>query len=211
MNESHQLDRSVGKAILVCAKNIDAPCESDDALMQRVAQGDSAAFARLVALHMPRIVSVAWRMTGSRSDADDVAQEAFARVWVNAPKWRPTAQGGASLGTWLYRVVMNLCIDRKRRVRPESIDNVPEPEDERPDAACRIAERQMAERVREAIAALPERQRAVLVLCHYEGMSNIAAAASMAVSVGAVESLLIRARRTLKDRLAKTYAELGEG
>ena len=211
MSDSRRNSESGGTSIVTRVIDMEAEAESDDALMQRIAQGDSAAFSRVVALHMPRILSVAWRMTGSRPDADDVAQEAFARVWINAPKWRPASQGGASLGTWLYRVVMNLCIDRKRRVRPEAIDSVPEPEDDRPDAAYHIAERQMAERVKAAIAALPKRQRAALVLCHYEEMGNIAAAAALNISVGALESLLIRAKRALKDRLAETYAELGEG
>ena len=173
-------------------------------------QGNSAAFATLVARHMPRTVGMAWRMTGSRADGEDVAQDAFARVWLHAPKWQAGREGGGTFSTWLYRVVMNLCIDRARRPRTELLDETNDPVDEREDAAARLQERAMAANVAREVQALPDRQRAALVMCFYEGLSNGEAAAIMSLSVGAVESLLVRARRTLKDRLATTYAELAE-
>ncbi len=184
--------------------------ENDEALMMLIGQGDPAAFSTLVARHMPRTVGMAWRMTGSRADGEDVAQDAFARVWLHAAKWQAGREGGGLFSTWLYRVVMNLCIDRARRPRSEVLDETNEPVDEHENAALRMEERDTAAQVAQAVRALPERQRMALVMCFYEGLSNGEAAAIMSLSVGAVESLLVRARRTLKDRLAGTYAELAE-
>jgi RNA polymerase sigma-70 factor (ECF subfamily) len=101
--------------------------------------------------------------------------------------------------TWLYRIGHNLCVDRLRRQRELPIDNVAEPvehaETADPDAI------RLQGIVRREIAALPERQRTALVLCHHQGMTNIEAAQILGVSVDALESLLARARRTLREKL----------
>ena len=88
--------------------------DSDDELLSRVAAGDPAAARALVARKLPRLLSLAGRMLSDRSEAEDVAQEAFVRVWKQAPKWRP---GAARFDTWLHRVALNLCYDRLRRRR----------------------------------------------------------------------------------------------
>ncbi len=178
--------------------------------MLRIGRGEAEAFSRLVARHMNRVIGMAWRVTGSRADGEDIAQDAFARVWIHAAKWRPAAEGGAQFSTWLYRVVMNLCIDRKRRPRSEPLESADDHADERENAHDRVAEREVSAKVAEAVAHLPERQRMALVLCFYEGVSNQEAAAIMSLSVGAIESLLVRARRTLKERLSGLYAGLAE-
>ena len=85
--------------------------DSDEALMARVARGDERAFQVLSRRHLPAMLGLARRILGSTADAEDVAQEAFLRVWTHAPRWRPLAQ----FRTWLTRVVVNLCLDRKRR------------------------------------------------------------------------------------------------
>src|SRR5215510_11711305 len=90
---------------------------TDEDLMMRVGTGDRIAYGELVRRHLDRTIGFAQRVTGSRGDAEEVAQEAFLRVWTKAPNWR-AADGGsapARFTTWLYRVVVNLCIDRKRR------------------------------------------------------------------------------------------------
>jgi RNA polymerase sigma-70 factor (ECF subfamily) len=171
----------------------------DEALMQRVAEGDHAAFAALVERHLDRAVALAQRITGNRSDAEELAQEAFLRVWVNAPRWRPE---GALFRTWLTRVLVNLCIDRRRRPAFSPLEAAGDPADERTDALDALAARQSAAHVQAAIGELPARQRAALVLCYFEGLSNIEAAAALETSIGALESLLVRARRTLGARLA---------
>src|SRR5215470_7956725 len=96
--------------------------DGDDELMRRAGLGDRAAFSRLVARHLARATGVAGRITGNRSDAEELVQEAFLRAWLKAPDWEAQAdrtvvdgRGGASFATWFYRVLVNLCIDRKRR------------------------------------------------------------------------------------------------
>lgn len=172
----------------------------DDRLMARVAGGDRAAYAALVTLHLDRVLAVARRVLGSRSDAEDVAQEVFLRVWTRAAEWRP---GRARLSTWLYRVTVNLCIDRQRQ-RPahRGIEEAAERPDPAAGAEETLAARQRQKLVEQAVAELPERQRSAVALCYTAGLSNAAAAEALDVSVGALESLLVRAKRTLRARLA---------
>src|ERR1700751_3527140 len=105
--------------------------ESDDALMRRAGSGDKAAFAVLVRRHLARATAVAQRIVANRSDAEEIVQETFLRCWQKAPEWLPAndradpawgdAGGRAQIGTWLYRVLVNLCLDRRRRPRPVEI------------------------------------------------------------------------------------------
>jgi RNA polymerase sigma-70 factor (ECF subfamily) len=184
---------------------------SDETLMAAIAAGDQAAFARLVDRHLARTVGLATRLMGSRTEGEDVAQDAFLRVWSHAARWRPIGNGGnARFTTWLYRIVVNLAIDRKRRPTMGAIDDVDEPADEADDGFRRIHRQQVSDAVTAAMARLPERQRIALTLCFFEGMSNIEAGEVMSLSVGAVESLLVRARRTLRQELSEIYGELSE-
>lgn len=173
--------------------------DSDDALMRRVAGGDAAAFEDLAARHMRRAVALAQRLTGNPSDADEIAQDAFLRVWQHAGRWEP---GRARFATWLYRIVVNLAIDRKRRPGFQPLDTVAELADGEPDAVERIAERQTAALVDRALLALPERQRAAVVLFHQEGLSLRQAAEVLGIGEDAIESLLARGRRALRAALA---------
>ena len=182
----------------------------DDELMRRIGNGDRQAFTILVGRHLARAVSTARRLVGSQFDAEEVAQEAFTRVWTHAADWRPAAKGGAQFTTWLYRIVVNLCIDRRRRPGFDSIDERPEPVDATPGALSGLEDAAVSKQVNAALAELPERQRAALTLCFYEGLSNAEAAEILSLSVGAIESLLVRARRTLRERLQDTFRELAE-
>jgi len=185
---------------------------SDETLMVAIATGDRLAFARLVERHLARTVGLGTRLMGSRADGEEIAQEAFARVWSHAARWRPMGSGGnARFTTWLYRIVVNLAIDRKRRPVHAPMDDVDEPMDEADDGFRQIHRRQVSEAVTGAMMQLPERQRVALSLCFFEGMSNIEAGKIMALSVGAVESLLVRARRSLRQELGQVYDELSEG
>ncbi len=181
---------------------------TDDVLMQAIGQGDQAAFTVLVGRHLGRVTAMAWRMSGSYADGEDIAQEAFARVWVHAPKW--DMAGTARFTTWLYRIVLNLAIDRKRRRVMQPLEEAGEVADERADAFDGLNRSQVAAAVGRAVRDLPERQRMALVLCFYEELSNIEAARVMEVSVGAVESLLIRAKKTLRQTLRGLHDEAPE-
>jgi RNA polymerase sigma-70 factor (ECF subfamily) len=183
----------------------DAPDnESDDDLMRRAGTGDRRAFTRLVERHFKRTVGLAGRIVRNRSDAEEIVQEAFMRAWTKAPDWRSKVEraDGALFSTWFYRVVVNLCIDRTRRPIMSPIDDAAEVADPAPAGDDVVARAETARRVGDAMARLPERQRTALSLCHFEGMSNIEAAAILDITVGALESLLVRARRALKVELA---------
>lgn len=194
-----------------CRRAVSDP-RSDEALMAAIAVGERSAFATLVERHLARTVGLATRLMNSRTDGEDIAQEAFARVWSHAARWRPIGSGGsARFSTWLYRIVVNLAIDRKRRPTMGAIDDVEEPADEADDGFRTIHRRETTDAVSAAVLRLPERQRVALILCFFEGMSNVDAARAMSLSVGAVESLLVRARRTLRQELASAYEELTEG
>lgn len=172
---------------------------SDDELVALVAQGDENACRILVDRHLPRMIALARRMMGNQADAEEVAQEVFLRVWTHADRWEP---GRAQFTTWLHRVATNLCLDRLRRHTTDDIDSIPEPMSDEPGPDVVLEQQQLSERVEKALQALPSRQRAAVTLTHFQGMTNIEAAEMLEISVEAVESLLGRARRALKDSLA---------
>jgi RNA polymerase sigma-70 factor (ECF subfamily) len=173
--------------------------DPDEEVLSRVARGDPAAVRALVARKLPRILSLAQRMLGDAAEAEDVAQEAFVRVWKQAPRWRP---GRAKFDTWLHRVALNLCYDRLRRRREVVTDTVPDTPDPGPAPDRGLEAADVAGRVSQALQALPDRQREAIVLCHYQELGNIEAASVMGVSVEALESLLGRGRRSLRAALA---------
>jgi RNA polymerase sigma-70 factor (ECF subfamily) len=147
-------------------------------------------------------------MLNDRAEAEDVAQETMLRLWRMAPDWRAD---GAALGTWLYRVASNLCIDRLRRRRGAPADAAPEVADASPGAQARLEAADRAAALGAALARLPERQRLAVVLRHLEERPNPEVAAILEISVEAVESLLARARRALAAELVPRRAELGFG
>lgn len=172
--------------------------ETDEVLMARIRAGDQAAYRALVHRHLKRAYALARRMCGSDAEAEDIAQDAFLQVWQRRDHW---TDEGAKFTTWLYRVVVNRCIDHRRRPAGEDLDSVPEPQDHAPDAVTHIQRRQVAARLRDAQDRLPPQQRAALALYYNEGLSNAEVATIMQISVTAVESLLKRARQQLRTLL----------
>ena len=170
----------------------------DDALMLRVAARDAEAFRVLVDKHAGKAHRIAWRMLGDPVEAEDVAQEAMLKLWEQADRWQA---GSAGVGAWLNRVATNLCLDRLRRRRFASDEDVPERVDETPLADARIDSEWMRRRAMQAVQSLPDRQRAAIVLTYYEECSNLAAAEILGLNIKAFESLLLRARQALKAAL----------
>jgi len=168
--------------------------------MARVASGDERAFRILARRHVPRSVGLARRILGNGADAEDVAQEAMLRVWTNAPRWKPIA----SFKTWLTRIVVNLCLDRKRKTPFSPLEAAGEVADPTPDAAAQRETSDESRRVDAAIDALPDRQRAAIVLTYREGLSNAQTAEVLETTVKAVETLLVRAKQSLRDALGES-------
>ncbi len=179
---------------------------SDEALLVAFGNGDREAAAMLTARLAPPVLGFAARMLGDQAEAEDVAQEAMLRLWKAAPGWR---QGEARVSTWVYRVTRNLCIDRMRKRRMVDLEDVPEPADEALGASETLMQADRARALQQAMARLPERQRAAVVLRHVEGRANPEIAEVLGVSVEAVESLTARGKRALAGLLAGRREELG--
>jgi len=172
--------------------------DSDDALMEQIKAGDQAAFNRLLARHLSTIHRYVVRLTHSHADADELAQETFLRVWSKAGTYRP---GTVRFTTWLHRIAHNLCMDQLRRTQPEPLEDPDEHPSEQ-SGPERLAEaRETAVRLERALAALPAAQRAALLLTEVQGFSNKQVADIMNLGVRAAESLLARARRTLREQV----------
>ena len=177
---------------------VDAHVDDPDlALLRAAGLGDQSAALQLVRTHAPALQRLAWRMLGDEQEAQDVVQESCLRLWRVAGEWRP---GEARISTWLHTVAMNLSRDRLRRRREtypvESFEwlageDSPEQDMERDRRSARV---------QQALTQLPERQREALILSHFEGYSQSEAATVLGVSVEALESLLSRARRSLRQR-----------
>ena len=170
----------------------DAVMESDETLMEAAGRGELAAFERLVRRHQATAWRMALRLLGNAADAEDVAQDALLRLLDAAPRYRPEAR----FTTYLYRIVSRLCLDRLRRrpppaELPEAVEASPTP----PEAAL-YRERDQA--VAAALAALPPRQRLVIVLRYFEGLAGAEIAEIAGTSPKAVERLLARGRTTLE-------------
>jgi len=186
---------AVGTRSVQAAELVDGDAE----LLRAVAGGDRAAFDRLSRRHLDRDYGVALRMTGSRADAQDVVQDVFLRLWQRPDAWRP---GQAQFSTWLYRVVVNRCLDLKRRPKGTDLDSVEEPQAPDANAEDSLLDAERSRALDDAVNHLPERQRAAIVLTYTAGLRNAEAASAMDISVKAFEALLVRAKRELRDFLA---------
>ncbi len=178
--------------------------EDDEMLVAAAGRGDEQAFNRLVQRHAPRLHAVVRRHIGSSDDADEIVQDAFWKAWKASSRWQP---GGARFSTWLYRVAVNRSIDHlraTRRRREVTVDEVPDALDASAGADAAADQRQILGLMRQAIDQLPDRQRLAVLLSTGEEKSNAEIALIMESSEGAVEQLLVRARRSLR----KTYRDL---
>jgi len=179
----------------------------DRVLMTRVARQDQRAYRELIDRHLGAILALARRMLRDDAEAEDIAQETFLRLWRSAETIDLGVQG---LRPWLRRVASNLCIDRVRSAkRTVVVDEVPEGAQPASQTAG-LSEKDLARRVDEALKALPERQRLALTLFNHEGMSQVEIGNLMGISDEAVESLLARARRSLRKSLENEWKGLLE-
>jgi RNA polymerase sigma-70 factor, ECF subfamily len=173
--------------------------------MARVQRHDQQAFRCLLDRHAGPLRNFLYRLSQNPDDADDLCQETFLRVWQHAGRWQA---GRVQFNNWLFRIGQNLAIDRFRKQRERNMDEAPEATDESTDPRRALSQSETAARLRAAIAELPERQRTALVLCHFQGLSYQQAAAVLDVSLEALESLVSRARRTLKQQLKPIFDDI---
>ena len=179
--------------------------ETDENLIVRVAQGDIRAFELLVTRYQKQALRAAQRFVFDRQEAEDLAQEAFLIVFRKAHKYEPKA----SFKTWFFTILLNLCRNAAKKKKPVYLDlqaseaEIPaRPDAANQDPASQFDQQQLQLALAKAIHKLPENQRAAFILCHYENFSYAEAARSIGVSVKAVESLLVRAKRALRGELA---------
>jgi RNA polymerase sigma-70 factor (ECF subfamily) len=186
----------------------------DLAWMERVKNGDTAAFQLLVEAHQYRVIGTVAKMLGDELDAEDLAQQVFIRVWRSAPRYEPTAK----FTTWLFKITRNLVFNelrRRRRHATQSLDIEPDEEHQpiqaadlsskAPDLAMLDAEMQTA--IQAAIDQLPEMQRMAIVLRRYDEFSYEEIAEILELSVPAVKSVLFRARTELREKLRQYLHE----
>jgi RNA polymerase sigma-70 factor, ECF subfamily len=180
----------------------------DIRLMELVSTEDMDAFEKLVERHQRLVVGTVGRMLGTHSDAEDIAQQVFLRVWRNAKRYVPRAK----FTTWLLKITRNLVFNElRRRSRHPQVPLQSEPEEEErplkdehavaPDAS--LLEQELQEAVDAAIAKLPETQRMAVILRRYEELSYEEIAETLEQSVSAVKSLLFRARTELRASLQR--------
>ena len=189
----------VGEAIVgrsTLAQSGQSEVGQDDAqLIAAVARRDASAFRTLAERHAAGLHRLAWRLLADASEAEDVVQESLLRMWDHAAAWKPV---GGGVPAWLRRIATNLCLDRLRRRARMSDEAPPDIVDDRMAADQRIDADRLGDVARRALAALPDRQRAAVVLTYYEQLSNAAAAELMEMKLKAFESLLVRARTALR-------------
>lgn len=198
------------------------PDDPDGPVLQRVVEGDVESFGVLVERHQERLWRVCERLLGDPDEARDAVQEAFLKAFRGAAGYRPQGR----VYTWLYRIAVNHCLNRLRRRRvvrflsfssrggKDEDENEPaswDPADTGPDAERRLASRRRWLRIRSAVEALPDGQRVVLVLAKFEGLSYREIAEVLGITIGAVESRLVRAMRRLSAELEEEEGRTEEG
>ena len=179
------------------------PEKDDEELLALIQHGSHQAFSVLVQRHTDRFYRLAYRYLQSKEAAEDVVQDAFVKLWEDPGRWQ--AERNIKFTTWFYRVVVNSCLDWQKRKRPVELGDrelLIADDRETPDIAMLHAEKHRV--LEKEIAALPERQRIALNLCFDEGLSNQEAAEVMGLNLKALQSLVMRAKTTLKERL-KNY------
>jgi len=184
------------------------PFPSED-LMSRIAGGDEFAFEILVRRHESSVLNLVYRYVGDRTKARDLAQEVFIRVWKSANRYEPKAK----FTTWLFSIAVNLCLNELKSAKGKKMIQLGIGEEERKgtdygahsDASQSPEDLLLAEersrRVSDALQSLPENQRMAMILKRYDELSYDEIARVMGCSVSAVESLLVRAKKNIQEKL----------
>lgn len=187
----------------------------DETLVGLIATGDEAAFVELFDREMKYVYKLAYSHLQDASIAEDITQDVFTKLWLNAALWRPEAK----IRTWLLRIARNACIDvlRKKKndlkkaedyVLEQIITHTPSAEE---PYLSKEAVKETKKMMNKALFSLADRQKEAVTLVYYSGCSGAEAADIMGLTVSALESLLARARRNLRKGLSDHKVELMEG
>jgi RNA polymerase sigma-70 factor (ECF subfamily) len=179
---------------------------NDESLISQIQEGSHEAFATLVNRHSNRFYRIAYRLVSRKDDAEDIVQDAFLKLWNRPNLWDPGK--GTKFTTWFYRVVINLCLDHRKKKKLVNISEDIEFADEKPGADILLDVHQKQAILERWICELPERQQLAINLCFYEGLSNNEAAQIIGVRIKALQSLIMRAKTTLKYKV-KRYLDGG--
>lgn len=186
-------------------------------LIERCKRGERAAFDTLVRAYEKRVYNFAYRMCGHYDEANDISSDAFLRVFQAIHLFR----GNSNFSTWLFRIVINVYLDRRKRtlnkqhlslqeyIEMEESSLVRQIEDTGPLPDKLVEERERRDLLQEAIASLPDYQRAMIVLYHTEGKSYEEIAEVLALPIGTVKSRLNRARLSLREKLEPLKEHFG--
>lgn len=182
------------------------PDLDDESLLHHIQQGRHGAFAALVNRHAKQFYRIAYRLVFDKNDAEDIVQEAFLKLWHRPELWNQGRK--AQFTTWFYKVVTNLCFDHNKKQRPVTMPEDRELIDNQPGQEVLVHQKQQQALLDRFIGELPIRQQLALNLCFYEGLSNEEAAEIIGVKVKALQSLLMRAKTNLKEKV-KHYVDRG--
>jgi RNA polymerase sigma-70 factor (ECF subfamily) len=172
---------------------------SEAELVHHAQHGDRSAFAELVRRYHTNVIGVVYRLCGDPDLAEDAAQEAFVRAWLNLNTYRPLTPWR----NWLYRIAVNAALDMLRRERSTlALDDAPPLHSDSPDPHAALEQKEREDLVRRAILTLPPASRAVLVLREYGGLSYREIAEALDIPLGTVMSRLSSARQHLREHLA---------
>jgi RNA polymerase sigma-70 factor (ECF subfamily) len=175
------------------------PEKDDEELLALIQEGSQEAFSILVQRHTERFYRLAFRYVRNKETAEDIVQDAFLKLWEDPGKWQ--AQRKTKFSTWFYRVVVNLSLDWQKKKKPVELDQEMSIADDRETPDAEILRSEKEKMLENEIAALPERQRTALNLSFDAGLSNQEAADVMGLKLKAFQSLVMRAKTTLKERM----------
>jgi RNA polymerase sigma-70 factor (ECF subfamily) len=182
---------------------------SSEDLMAKVAEGNDYAFEILVQRHQISVLNLIYRYVADRTKARDLAQEVFMRVWQAARTYKPKAK----FTTWIYRITANLCLNELKSIKGKKLVQLEAEEQDRQSIdykttsdASRSPEdilvaKESSRQISDALQSLPENQRMALILKRYDNLSYEEIGRVMGCSVSAIESLLVRAKRNLQEKL----------
>ena len=175
---------------------------TDPQLLSLIQDGDKSAFTELVNRHANRFYRIAFRFLNNRDNSEDVVQDAFLKLWNNTGVWNPDFD--AKFTTWFSRIVINLCLDfkKKNKISFEIDDMELAGSNDLPDES--VMKMQNTAILNKYLEELPDRQQIAINLCYYEGFSNREAAEIMEINIKALESLLMRAKSSLREKLVKS-------